>query len=85
MEGRGLLGRGRGREEGFGIFGKVRRAVGRVEAFREDNDFGTVAGGFEDLGVGAGEVGGFVGACCVAKEGSLANCSMQTWGEVGKW
>lgn len=37
MEGRGLLLGGRGREQGFGIFGEVLCAVGGVEAFGEDN------------------------------------------------
>jgi hypothetical protein len=50
-------------EEGFGVGGEVLAAVGRVEAFREDDEGGAGAGGFEDAGARSGEVGGFVSAC----------------------
>ena len=62
VEGGGLGGRWRVREQGFGILGEVGRAVGGVEAFGEDDQLGAGVGGFEDAGTGAGEVGGFVGA-----------------------
>lgn len=62
MVGRGLGGRWRGREEGFGVCGEVLAAVGGIEAFGEDNEVGPGAGGFQDAGAGAGEVVGFVGA-----------------------
>ena len=60
--GGGLGGGGRAREEGYGVGGEVLAAVGRVEAFGEDDEGGAGAGGFEDAGAGAGEVVGFVGA-----------------------
>lgn len=63
MVGGGLGGGGRAREEGFGVGGEVLAAVGRVEAFGEDDEGGAGAGGFEDAGARSGEVGGFVGAC----------------------
>lgn len=53
--------RGRGQER-LSIAGEVLRAVGGVEAFWEDDDFGALGGGGEDLGARVGEVGGFVGA-----------------------
>lgn len=60
----GGLGRGGGAgEQGLGVAGEVLAAVGRVEAFGEDDEGGAGAGGFEDAGARAGEVGGFVGAC----------------------
>lgn len=63
MEGGGLGGGGRAGEQGFGVGGEVLAAVGRVEAFREDDEGGAGAGGFEDAVTRSGEVGGFVGAC----------------------
>lgn len=63
MEGGGLLGCwGRG-EQRLRVAGEVLRAVGGVEAFGEDDDFGAFGGGGEDLCARIGEVGGFVGAC----------------------
>ncbi len=53
---------GRGGEEGFGVFGKVLAAVGRVKAFGEDDERSADAGGFEDFGACAGEIDGFVGS-----------------------
>jgi len=63
VEGGGLGRGGRAGEEGFGVGGEVLAAVGRVEAFGEDDEGGAGAGGFEDAGARSGEVGGFVGAC----------------------
>lgn len=63
VEGGGLGGGGRAGEEGFGVGGEVLAAVGRVEAFGEDDERGAGAGGFENAGARSGEVGGFVGAC----------------------
>lgn len=63
VEGGGLGGGGRAGEEGFGVGGEVLAAVGRVEAFGEDDEGGAGAGGFEDAGARSGEVGGFVSAC----------------------
>lgn len=63
MEGGRLRGGGRRREQGFGVLGKVLRAVGRVEAFGEDDDFGASARGFENFCAGVGEICGLVGAC----------------------
>jgi len=57
-----LLFGGRGGEEGFGVFGKVLAAVGRVKAFGEDDERSADAGGFEDFGACAGEIDGFVGS-----------------------
>ena len=37
MERWGLVFGGRRGEEGFGVFGEILGTVGRVEAFREDN------------------------------------------------
>ena len=76
VEGRGLRLRGGGREERLGVGGEELAAVGRVEAFREDDQGGAGAGGFEDFGAGAGEVGGFVGAWGVVSEGR---------GGMGEW
>ena len=65
MEGGGLGGRGGGGEERLRVAGEVLRAVGGVEAFGEDDDFGAAGGGGEDLGARVREVGGLVGACGV--------------------
>ena len=62
METRGLLFGRRGRLEGFGVRGEELAAVGRVEAFGEDDEGGSGFGGFENARAGAGEIGGFVGA-----------------------
>jgi hypothetical protein len=61
--GRLLLGGGR-RKKGFSVGGKELGSVGGVEAFGEDDEVCAMLGSFEDFGAGAGEVGGFVGACC---------------------
>lgn len=65
MVGWGLRRGGRRGEEGFGIAGEVRRAVGGVETLWENDEGGSCLCGFEDFGVCAGEVGGFIGACGV--------------------
>ena len=62
VEGGGLVFGGRRREKGLCVFGEVLGAVGRVEAFREDDQAGACFGGLEDFGAGVGEVGSFVGA-----------------------
>lgn len=59
------------RRELLGVFGEILCAIGRVEAFWEDDEFGACAGGFEDFGAGGGEVGGFVGAGGQLDEGEL--------------
>jgi hypothetical protein len=51
-----------GRQKRFGVGGEVFCAVGRVEAFGEDNERGAGTGGFEDFGASSSEVGGFIGA-----------------------
>lgn len=61
MVGRGLRFGGWGGVEGFGVLRKVFCAIGRVEAFREDDDFGAESGRFEDFGAGVSEVVRFVG------------------------
>ena len=53
---------GRG-EERFGVRGEVLAAIGRIEAFWEDDEGGPSLGCFEDARTSAGKVGGFVGAC----------------------
>ena len=53
---------GRG-EERFGVGGEVLAAIGRIEAFRKDDEGGPGLGGFEDARTSPGKVGGFVGAC----------------------
>ena len=63
MEGGGLVRCGRGGEQRLGVAGEVLRAVGRVEALGEDDDFGSLGGCSEDLCACVGEVDGFVGAC----------------------
>lgn len=63
MEGWGLLGCGRGGEQRLRVTGEMLRAVGRVEALGEDDDFGSLGGSGEDLCARVGEVDGFVGAC----------------------
>ena len=60
--GRLVFGRGRG-EERFGVGGEVLAAIGRVEAFWEDDEGSAGLGGFEDARTSPGKVGGFVGAC----------------------
>ena len=60
MEGGRLLGCGRGGEERLSVAGEVLCAVGRVEAFGEDDDFGAFRGRGEDLCARVGEVDGFV-------------------------
>lgn len=63
VEGRGLLRRRGRREQRLGVRGEVRGAVRRVETFRQHDQGGTRARGFEHFGPRAREVEGFVGAC----------------------
>lgn len=84
MEGRGLLGCGWRGEERLGIAGEVLRAVGRVEAFGEDDDFGSLGGRGEDLCARVGEVDGFVVACggCVSVLHLEGKRGMHTAGQL---
>lgn len=56
-----LQGGGRG-EQGFGVFGEVVAAIGRVETFGEHDELCAVAGSFEDEIPRVAEVDVFVGA-----------------------
>lgn len=62
MEGGGLLSGGGRWQERLRVAGEVLRAVGRVEAFGEDDDFGAFGGRGKDLCARVGEVDSFVGA-----------------------
>ena len=53
---------GRG-EECFGVGGEVLAAIGRIEAFWEDDEGSSGLGGFEDARTSPGKVGGLVSAC----------------------
>ena len=60
--GRLVFRRGRG-EERFGVGGEVLAAIGRVEAFWEDDEGSPGFGSFEDARTSPGKVGGLVSAC----------------------
>lgn len=57
----GLRFRRWGWKKGFGVGWEVLAAVGGIETFRKNDQVGTGARGFQDLGAGVAEVGGFVG------------------------
>ena len=68
--------------EFLGVLREVFRAVGRVEAFGQDDEFGAGVGGFEDFGAGGGEVGGFVGAGGELDEGELEGLGEEFGGHL---
>lgn len=61
VEGRRLLGRGRGREEGLGVRGEVVASVGRVEALGQHDEVRAGPRGLEDLVARVREVRRLVG------------------------
>ena len=67
-------------EQGFGVFWKVLAAVGRIEAFGEDNEVRAGARGFKDAVAGASEVVGFVGTCSGGFSEDLGDGRGGGWG-----
>ena len=84
MEARTLRFARRRWEERFCVLGEVFCAVGGIEAFGEDDDFGASARGFEDFGAGMGEVVGFVGGAGQLDEGEFDGL-FEELGHGGGW
>jgi len=85
VEGRGLRRGGGRREERLGVGGEEFAAVGRVEAFGEDDDFRARLGGGEGLGACICEVEGFVGAWETRVSTGAGRDGVGIWRGADRW